>query len=499
MTEFVDVVIVGAGISGISAAWHLQDRCPNKSYVVLERRENLGGTWDLFKYPGIRSDSDMFTLGFRFKPWTSEKAIADGPSIMSYLKETVAEYGIDKHIRYGQKVVGADWSDAENRWTLRVDRGGEEVEIKASFLFACSGYYNYDQGYSPEFAGSEDFEGTIIHPQHWSEELDYAGKKIVVIGSGATAVTLIPALANSGAGHVTMLQRSPTYIGSLPDVDPFTVRTNKTLPAKPAYVLNRWKSILFQSAQYRISRRFPQFMRKTLMTMAQRRLPEGYDVEKHFGPSYNPWDQRLCLAPNGDLFKTIRAGKADVVTDMIERFTKTGIKLAAGVGAPPACGGELLADIIVTATGLNLQLFGGADVSRNGVPVELNDTMAYKGMMLTHMPNMAFTIGYTNASWTLKADLVSEFVCRVLNYMDANGFDTVEPQHPGNSVDERPLMDFTPGYVLRALDYLPKSGHVAPWRLKQNYLLDLRLIRRGKVDDEALQFTKHRAPVAASA
>src|SRR5690242_1442172 len=478
MTEFVDVVIVGAGISGISAAWHLQDRCPDKSYVILERRENLGGTWDLFKYPGIRSDSDMFTLGFRFKPWTSEKAIADGPSIMAYLKETVAEYGIDKHIRYGQRVVGADWSDDENRWTVRVERDGEEVEIRAGFLFAASGYYNYDEGYTPEFVGRDDFEGTIIHPQHWPEDLDYTGKKIVVIGSGATAVTLIPALANSGAGHVTMLQRSPTYIGALPDVDPFTVRTNKALPTKPAYVLNRWKSILFQSAQYNISRRFPNFMRKTLMTMAQRRLPEGYDVEKHFGPRYNPWDERLCLAPNGDLFKTIRSGKADVVTDTIDRFTKTGIRLTSGE--------ELQADIIVTATGLNLQLFGGA-------------TIAHKGMMLTHMPNMAFTVGYTNASWTLKADLVSEFFCRVLNYMDANGFDNVEPQHPGNSVDERPLMEFTPGYVLRALDYLPKAGHVAPWRLKQNYLLDLRLIRHGKVEDEALAFTKHRAVEAVSA
>ena len=491
MTEYVDVVIVGAGISGISAAWHLQDRCPNKSYMVLERRENLGGTWDLFKYPGIRSDSDMFTLGFRFKPWTSEKAIADGPSIMSYLKETVAESGIDKHIRYDHKVLSADWSDADNKWTLRVDRGGEEVEITTSFLFAASGYYNYDQGYTPDFPGVDDFDGTIIHPQHWPEELDYTGKRIVVIGSGATAVTLIPALADSGAGHVTMLQRSPTYIGTLPDIDPFTVQTNKTLPAKPAYVLNRWKSILFQSAQYNLARRFPKFMRKTLMTMAERRLPEGYDVQKHFGPKYNPWDERLCLAPNGDLFKTIRSGKADVVTDTIERFTKTGIKLASGE--------ELQADIIVTATGLNLQLFGGAVIERNGVPIELNDTMAYKGMMLTHMPNMAFTIGYTNASWTLKADLVSEFVCRVLNHMDANGYDTVEPQHPGNAVDERPLMDFTPGYVLRALDYLPKSGHVAPWRLKQNYLLDLRLIRRGKVDDEALAFSKHRAAVTASA
>jgi monooxygenase len=487
MTEFVDVVIVGAGISGISAAWHLQDRCPDKSYLVLERRENLGGTWDLFKYPGIRSDSDMFTLGFRFKPWTSEKAIADGPSIMSYLKETVAEYGIDKHIRYGHKMLSADWSDEDNNWTLRIERDGQDVEIKCSFLFACSGYYNYDEGYLPDFPGYDDFEGTLIHPQHWPEDLDYQGKKFIIIGSGATAVTLVPALANSGAGHVTMLQRSPTYIGSLPDVDQFTVRTNKTLPEKPAYVLNRWKSILVQSFRYQFARRFPNAMRKLLMTMAQRRLPEGYDVGKHFGPKYNPWDERLCLAPNGDLFKAIRRGKADVVTDTIERFTKTGIRLASGE--------ELDADIIVTATGLKLQLFGGASISRNGEPVELNSTMAYKGMMLTHMPNLAFTIGYTNASWTLKADLVSEFVCRVLNHMAAKGYDTVEPQHPGNSVDERPLMDFTPGYVLRALDYLPKAGHVAPWRLKQNYLLDLRLIRHGKVDDAALKFTKHRAPV----
>jgi monooxygenase len=487
MTEHLDVVIVGAGISGISAAWHLKDRCRSKSYAILESRDNLGGTWDLFKYPGIRSDSDMYTLGFRFKPWTSEKAIADGPSIMSYLKETVAEFGIDKNIRTGHEVISADWSDANNVWTLTVNRGGEEITITCSFLFACSGYYNYDQGYSPEFAGSADFAGTIVHPQHWPEDLDYADKKIVVIGSGATAVTLVPALANSGAGHVTMLQRSPTYIGMLPDVDPFAVQMNKSLPAKPAYVANRWKSILFQSAQYQLARRFPKYMRKTLMTMAQRRLPEGYDVEKHFGPRYNPWDERLCVAPNGDLFKTIREGKADVVTDTIDQFTDTGIKLDSGE--------ELQADIIITATGLNLRLFGGAAILRNGEPVDLTKSMSYKGMMLSGMPNMAFTIGYTNASWTLKADLVSEFICRVLNYMDANGFDNVVPEHPGGSVDERPLMDFTPGYVLRALDSLPKSGSRAPWRLKQNYLLDRRLIRQGKVDDDALNFTKHRVPV----
>jgi monooxygenase len=488
MTEYLDVVIVGAGISGISAAWHLQDRCPRKSYAILERRGDLGGTWDLFKYPGIRSDSDMFTLGFRFKPWCSAKSIADGASIKAYIREAATENGIDRHIRYRHKVTAAEWSDADNRWTITVESDGERREITCSFLFACSGYYNYDEGYSPTFDGSAEFEGTIVHPQHWPEELDYADKKVIVIGSGATAVTLIPALVNSGAGRVTMLQRSPSYIGSLPEVDPFAKLANRLLPERAAHVANRWKAIAFSTFQYQLSRRFPAYMRKTLLAMARRRLPEGYDVERHFGPRYNVWDQRLCLAPDGDLFRTIRHGKAEVVTDTIDRFTATGIKLSSGE--------ELQADIVITATGLNLQLFGGADIRRNGVAVALNDTMAYKGMMLTDMPNMAFTIGYTNASWTLKADLVSEFVCRVLNYMDSHGFDTVVPQHPGDSVDEYPLMDFTPGYVLRALDYLPKAGSVTPWRLKQNYLLDLRLIRRGRVNDDAMQFSKQAVALA---
>ena len=375
MTEHLDVVIVGAGISGISAAWHLQDRCPSKSYAVLERRDDLGGTWDLFKYPGIRSDSDMFTLGFRFKPWESSTSIADGASIKAYIKEAATENGIDKHIRYRQKVLAAEWSDADNRWTLTIDNDGQQQELTCSFLFACSGYYNYDEGYLPKFEGYDDFEGTTIHPQHWPEDLDYAGKKIVVIGSGATAITLIPSLVKSGAGHVTMLQRSPSYIGSLPLSDPFAEQANKWLPTKLAHAANRWKWIAFSTFQYQFSRKFPAQMRKTLLTMAKRRLPEGYDVEKHFGPSYNPWDQRLCLAPNGDLFKTIRKGQADVVTDTIDRFTKTGLKLGSGA--------ELDADIIITATGLNLQLFGGAEIRRNGAPVELNDTMAFKGMMLT--------------------------------------------------------------------------------------------------------------------
>ncbi|MBV9352220.1 MAG: NAD(P)/FAD-dependent oxidoreductase [Mycobacterium sp.] len=489
MTEHLDVVIVGAGISGISAAWHLQERCPTKSYAILERRDDLGGTWDLFKYPGIRSDSDMFTLGFRFKPWRSAKSIADGASIKEYIREAAAENGIDRHIRYRQRVVAADWSDADNRWKLTVQSDGQQSEITCTFLFACSGYYNYDEGYLPKFEGYEDFEGTIIHPQHWPEDLDYAGKKIVVIGSGATAVTLIPALVNSGAGHVTMLQRSPTYVGSLPEVDPFAERANRLLPAELAHVANRWKAIAFTTAQYQLSRRFPDYMRKTLMTMAKRRLPQGYDVEKHFGPRYKVWDQRLCLAPNGDLFRTIRHGKADVVTDTIDRFTKTGIKLSSG--------DELQADIIITATGLNMQLIGGVKPSRNGEPIELTSLMTYKGLMFSGVPNFAITFGYTNASWTLKADLVSEFVCRLLNYMAANGFDTVEPQHPGDAVDELPFMDFNPGYFQRAMHLLPKSGSRAPWRLKQNYFFDMRMIRHGKVDDEALQFSKQRVPAAA--
>ncbi|MGK2865530.1 MAG: flavin-containing monooxygenase [Mycobacterium sp.] len=489
MTEHLDVVIVGAGISGISTAWHLQDRCPTKSYAILERRDNIGGTWDLFKYPGIRSDSDMFTLGFRFKPWTSAKAIADGASIWNYINEAATENGIDKHIRTGHRVTSVDWSDADNRWTINVEHAGEQKQLTASFLSVCSGYYNYDEGYAPEFPGAADFAGQVIHPQHWPEGLDYAGKKIVVIGSGATAITLIPSLVNEGAGHVTMLQRSPTYIGSLPLVDPVAAQANKYLPKNVAHVVNRWKAIAMATGQYQLARKFPAMFKKALKDMATRRLPDGFDYEKHFSPRYNPWDERVCLAPNGDFFKTIKAGKADVVTDTIATFTETGIKLGSGE--------ELQADIIITATGLNMQLFGGATATRNGEPIDLTKSMTYKGLMLSGVPNMAITFGYTNASWTLKADLVSEFICRVLNYMDANGFDRVEPQHPGDSIDEEPFMDFTPGYFRRAMDTLPKSGSEAPWKLKQNYFFDLRLIRHGKVDEDSLHFTKHRAPVTA--
>jgi monooxygenase len=496
MTEHVDVAIVGAGISGVSAAWHLQDRCPSKSYAILEAREDMGGTWDLFRYPGIRSDSDMYTLGFRFRPWTERQAIAEGKPILDYVKSTADMYGIDKHIRFGHKVIGADWSSAESRWTIRFSHaglgappaGGGESEITCNFLFMCSGYYNYDKGYSPEFAGAEDFTGPIIHPQHWPEDLDYQDKSVVVIGSGATAVTLVPALVDSGAGHVTMLQRSPSYILSLPDEDPIADKLKRWLPEEKAYSAIRWKNVVQQSVLYQACRRLPQRMRTTLMGMVKRQLPEGYDVEKHFGPRYNPWDQRLCLVPNGDLFRVIRRGRVDVVTDTIDRFTPTGVKLTSGQ--------EIPADIIVTATGLNLQLFGGATVTVDGEAADLTQSMAYKGMMLSGLPNFIYTVGYTNASWTLKADLVSEFGCRLLNHMDANGYDAVVADHPGNGVDERPFMEFTPGYVLRSLDRLPKQGHRTPWRLNQNYLLDTRLIRRGKVDDEGLRFAKQPAAVS---
>ncbi|RFZ70657.1 flavin-containing monooxygenase [Mycobacterium pseudoshottsii] len=486
MTEHLDVVIVGAGISGVSAAWHLQDRCPTRSYAILEKRAAMGGTWDLFRYPGIRSDSDMHTLGFRFRPWTERQAIADGKPILEYVKGTAAMYGIDKHIRLNQKVISADWSNAQNRWTLQIESNGAMSAVTCSFLFLCSGYYNYDQGYTPNFAGAQDFAGSIIHPQHWPEDLDYDGKNVVVIGSGASAVTLVPALANSGAKHVTMLQRSPTYIVSQPERDSIAERLNRWLPENMAYAMVRWKNVLRQAAVYGACRKWPRRMRKNFMGLAQRQLPEGYDVRKHFGPHYNPWDQRLCLVPNGDLFRAIRHGQVDVVTDTIDRFTPTGIRLNSGQQLP--------ADIIVTATGLNLQLFGGAAVTVDGESVDLTKAMAYKGMMLSGLPNMAYTVGYTNASWTLKADLVSEFVCRLLNSMDANDYESVVVERPDSDVQECPFMEFTPGYVLRVIDELPKQGSRKPWRLNQNYLRDIHLIRRGKIDDEGLRFAKK--PVA---
>ncbi len=489
MSEYVDVVIVGAGISGISAAWHLQKECPTKNYVILERRDDLGGTWDLFKYPGIRSDSDMFTLGFRFKPWRSTQWIAEGPAIKEYIREAAVDSGIDKHIRYGQRVVAANWSDEDNRWTVTVEHAGKQSTIECGFLMACSGYYDYDQGYTPHFPGIENFGGTVVHPQQWPEDLDYAGKKVVVIGSGATAVTLLPALVDSGVGHVTMLQRTATYIGVLPGISPVAPKANKWLPPGPANLVNRWYAIGVSAAQYRLARRFPKNFRKALLAMAKRQLPEGYDVERSFGPDYAPWDQRVCLAPDGDLFRSIRSGKADVVTDRIDHVTPTGIQLASGA--------HLDADIIVTATGLKLQLFGGATISRNGEAVDPGQRLAYRALMLEGMPNAAFTFGYVNASWTLKADLVSQYVGRLLNYMDENGYDTVEPVSPGADVERLPFTDMSSGYFRRAVDILPKRGSKGPWQIKHNYFRDINSLRRTPIADPELRFSRHRARVPA--
>ncbi|WP_354698982.1 FAD-containing monooxygenase EthA [Paraconexibacter sp. AEG42_29] len=489
--EHFDVLIVGAGLSGIGAAHHLQESCPGKSYAILESRERIGGTWDLFRYPGIRSDSDMHTLGYRFRPWTSDKAIADGPAILSYVRDTAREGGIDRHIRFGLKVVGAEWSSTDARWTVTAEStaGGEPSRFTCGFLFTNTGYYRYDEGFTPAFPGLADFEGTVVHPQHWPEDLDYAGKKVVVIGSGATAVTLVPAMAEQAA-HVTMLQRSPTYIVSMPDEDPIAKALGRVLPAKVAYPIVRWKNVGLATLSYQVSQRRPALMKKFIKAGVTRQLSPDYDVDTHFTPRYNPWDQRLCLVPNGDLFRVLRKGRASIVTDHIETFTPSGIRLQSGA--------ELEADIIVTATGLNLLALGGMQFTVDGKQIALPDLLTYKGMMLSGLPNFAFTIGYTNASWTLKADLTSAYICRLLNHMDAGGFAIAVPENHDRSVTEEPFMDFQAGYVLRALDAFPKQGSKAPWKLRQNYARDLVTLRRGQIADAGMVF-QNPAPAPAVA
>jgi cation diffusion facilitator CzcD-associated flavoprotein CzcO len=480
--EHVDVLIVGAGISGVGAAYHLGERCPGKSYAILEAREDLGGTWDLFRYPGIRSDSDMHTLGFRFKPWTEAKAIADGPSIHEYIRRTAREEGIEPHIRFGHRVVSAAWSTADAQWSVEAVRTdtGETVELTCGFIAMCSGYYRYDEGYRPAFEGIDDFEGELIHPQHWPEDLDHEGKRIVVVGSGATAVTLVPALAEKAA-KVTMLQRSPSYIVSLPGEDRIANGLRRVLPAKTAYAIARWKNVLLQMASYQLSRRRPNTMRRLVRRGVEKALPPGYDVDRHFEPAYNPWDQRLCLVPDGDLFEAISSGRADIVTDTIERFTKTGLRLASGE--------DLEADVIVTATGLNLQFLGGVELTVDGVEPDIASAMTYKGMMLSDVPNMAFTLGYSNASWTLKVDLTSEYMCRLINYMDEHGYRQCVPRATDPSVTIEPLIGLNSNYILRSLDHLPKQGSKEPWKLRQNYAIDLRALRHGPVVDDAMQFS----------
>ncbi len=479
--EHVDVLIVGAGISGIGSACHLETECPGKTYAVLEAREAIGGTWDLFRYPGVRSDSDMFTLGYRFRPWREAKAIADGPAILDYVRETAADYGVLDQIHFGHRVVGAQWSSEEARWTVRAERveTGEIVEISCGFLHVCTGYFRYDQGYTPEFRGTESFRGEIVHPQHWPEDLDYAGKRVVVIGSGATAVTLVPAMAGD-AGLVTMLQRSPSYVVALPGIDPVASFVRRVLPTKAAYALLRWKNVLTMTLVFQLSRRRPEFVKRLIRRGVERQLPAGYDVDTHFKPSYNPWDQRMCLVPDGDLFEAISEGRAEVVTDRIESFTEDGLRLESG--------GELEADVIVTATGIELLALGGMVLEVDGEPVEIPERMAYKGMMIEGVPNMAISFGYTNASWTLKCDLTCEYVCRLLKHMDANGYAYCTPRNHDTSVAEEPFVDFSSGYILRAIDRFPRQGSKTPWRLHQNYARDILMLRRGEVEDGALQF-----------
>ena len=487
--EHVDVLIVGAGLSGVGTACHLQAHCPGKTYAILEARDAIGGTWDLFRYPGIRSDSDMFTLGYNFRPWPDGKAIADGPAIRSYVRETAGDHGVDEKIRFHHKVVRAAWSTDEARWSVTAERTdtGETVELTCGFLFGATGYYRYDKGYLPHFEGTERFRGEIVHPQHWPEDLDYAGKRVVVIGSGATAVTLVPAMADD-AEHVTMLQRSPSYVVTLPATDPIAEVLTRRLPAKVAYSIVRWKNVLLTMLSFNLSRRYPHAMRRVIRRGVQRHLPEGYDVDTHFNPRYNPWQQRMCLVPDSDLFEVLSSGDASIVTDHIETFTESGLKLTSGA--------ELEADVIVTATGLNVLMFGGIELAVDGEEVSFAGTVGYKGMMLCGVPNMAVALGYTNASWTLKCDLVAEYVCRLLNHMDAHGYAIATPKAPDPSVPVEPFIDFNSGYVVRAIADLPKQAATRPWRLHQNWFRDIRLLRRGPVDDE-MEFARAEQAVAA--
>jgi cation diffusion facilitator CzcD-associated flavoprotein CzcO len=479
--DHVDVLIVGAGLSGIGAACHLQRRCPGKTFAILEARGRIGGTWDLFRYPGVRSDSDMFTLGYSFRPWTGPEAIANGDSICRYIQETAREHGVDEHIRFHHRVVRAEWSSEDARWTVEAQRTdtGELGMLTCGFLFVCSGYYRYDEGYTPQFAGIDRFTGQLVHPQQWPEDLDYAGKRVVVIGSGATAVTLVPAMAEK-ATHVTMLQRSPSYVLSLPTRDAVADSLRRRLPPTVAYPIVRWKNALLAMLIFQLSRRTPGVMKALLRKGVTAQLPEGYDVDTHFTPRYNPWDQRLCLVPDADLFKAIRSGRVSLVTDHIETFTEQGIRLASGT--------ELEADVVVTATGLNLLAIGGMTLSVDGADIDLGRTVAYKGMMLSGVPNFALTLGYTNASWTLRSDLVSGYVCRLLTHMDQCGYQVCTPLAP-DAPQREPIINLQSGYVLRSVAVLPKQGPAAPWRLHQNYPRDVLLMRHGSLEDEGVRFT----------
>lgn len=484
-TEHFDVLIVGAGLSGIGAAYRLQTECRNKSYIILEGRDTIGGTWDLFRYPGVRSDSDMYTLGYPFRPWPNAKAIADGPSILNYIRETAQHYGIDHKIRYNHKVKRALWSSQEARWTLETEdtSTGSNRNLSCNFLFMCSGYFDYSQGYLPEWPGDQEFTGQMIHPQFWPENLNYTGKRVVIIGSGATAVTLAPAMAPLAA-HVTMLQRSPTYIVSVPSQDATARWLREHLPGKIAYPIIRWKQILYGIFFYALARKRPEATKKAIIKLVRQALGPDYNIDRHFSPLYNPWDQRLCLVPDSDLFKAIKEGKVSVVTEQIESFSENGIRLRSGE--------HLEADIIVTATGLSLKLGGGVNFFVDSKPVNFPETLNYKGTMFSGVPNLASVFGYTNASWTLKADLIARYVCRLLNFMDKHGYNISVPQRPTEpgAFSEEPVLNLTSGYIRRASGMLPHQGSKTPWKLYQNYLRDLLLLRFERVKDSTMEFRK---------
>jgi cation diffusion facilitator CzcD-associated flavoprotein CzcO len=472
--EHFDVVIIGAGLSGIDGACRLQTECPDRSYVILEGRDSIGGTWDLFRYPGIRSDSDMFTLGYPFRPWTDARAIADGPSILEYIRATAADYGVEKHIRYGHHVTDASWSTFDNRWTVEATTGthGEPVRYTANFLYLCSGYYNYEGGYRPDFPGVETFNGPVIHPQQWPEDLDYRDQRVVIIGSGATAVTLAPAMS-AAAAHVTMLQRSPSWVVSVPGVDPLWARVSGALPAQMAHRVMRWKNVLYTTAFYQLCRRRPKVAKRLLRAGLTSGLPEGYDLDPDFNPRYDPWDQRMCLVPDGDLFEAIKSGKVSMVTDQIERFTPDGIRLESGR--------ELKADLVISATGLRLVACGGVRLSVDGRHVDPSDCFMYRGFMLSGLPNLAMCFGYTNASWTLRADLVSRSVCQLLNRMRKDGSTQAVASAGADTGETLPFLDLSSGYVTRSADLFPRRGTRGPWKFRQNYLLDLASARFGDI------------------
>jgi len=486
--EYRDVIIVGAGLSGVGAARHLQTHCPEHSYLILEGRERLGGTWDLFRYPGIRSDSDMHTLGYNFRPWRQARAIADGPSILEYVRDVAAEEGIDRRIRYRHRVVRADWDSRGARWTLTVQRGDEPeaVKLQCNFLLMCSGYYSYEQGHTPVFPGRERFTGPVVHPQHWPEDLDYRGKKVLIIGSGATAMTLGPAMAEQAA-TVTMLQRSPTWVVSRPDRDAVADFLRRVLPERWAYALTRWKNVAFQQYVYHRSRTRPDSLRRMLLKGVRKELGPDFDVDRHFTPSYDPWDQRLCLVPNADLFRAIRSGRMQVVTDHIDTFTEQGVRTQSGE--------ELAADLIITATGLEMVVLGDIGFHVDGEAVDLARTWAYKGLMFSGVPNLVFTFGYINASWTLRADLTAEYACRLLNHMRVQGFAQCVPRLREQDRDMvlRPFIDdFSANYMKRVMHRFPRQGDRPPWLNTQNYRQDRKMLRGEPVADGVLRFSRPR-------